>query len=279
MTAQRQRSLEQRTAFAALPLAGLFVASTVVLAMGCTEDPRYIFPDEPIRAAPIADEDAPPVLPVQLVLPIRLEEDKEAEERAALAAELGVDVPFVSIDDIELSLEWTIENLDDSDAQVRILLTGANEYFAYVPASFVVDPEEEPTPPPLAGDIPLQIPALGTISGVFREDQIREASLDLDIITRGATNPFAAMLESHDGIDEIVVEGGTAIPSKAFASLIRFDLALVSNRRVLMRYALRARSHVSPNLVHEEGLAAVAGELTVFEPVDFVPPPPEEEAP
>jgi hypothetical protein len=264
---------------ALVPLCGLLLASAVALSAGCTEDPRYVYPPGPISAVPVIDEDAPPIPPIQLVLPIRLEEEKEAEDRAALAAELGVEVPFISIDDIDLSLEWTIENLDDSEAQVRILLTGANEYFAYVPASFVVDPEEEPTPPPLAGDIPLIVPALGSISGVFREDQIREASLDLDLITRGALNPFAAMLESHDGMDEIVVEGQAAIPVSAFASLIRFDLALTTNRRVTMRYALRARSHIRPNLVHDEGLAAVAGELTVFEPVDFVPPPPVEEAP
>ncbi len=271
------RTSNTHTAFTVLPLGGILVAAVLT---GCAEDPRYVFPDEPIIATPVVDDEAPPVPPVQLLLPVRLEEEDEATERAALAAELGVDVPFVSIDDIDLSLEWTITNLDEeNDAQVRILITGANEYFAYVPASFVVDPEEEPTPPPLAGDIPLIVPAGGTLSGVFREDQIREASLDLELITRGALNPFAAMLESHDGIDEIAVEGGTAIPSKAFASLIRLDLALTTNRRVSMAYALRARSHVRPNLVHDEGLAALADELTVFEPVDFVPPPPEEEAP
>ena len=262
-----------------MTLSGLLLASAMALSVGCTEDPRYIYPTGPINAVPVVDDEAEPIPPVQLMLPVRLEEDTEAEERAALAAELGVDVPFISIDDIDLSLEWSIENLDDSDAVVRILLTGANEYFAYVPLSFVVDPEEEPTPPPLAGDIPLIVPALGTISGVFREDQMREASLDLDLITRGALNPFAAMLETHEGLSEIVVEGATTIPESAFASLIRFDLALTTNRRVTMRYALRARSHISPNLIHEEGLAAAAGELTVFEPVDFVPPPPEVDAP
>ncbi len=282
-------SLEQRNANAELPCKGRLVAMSTflssaillpaLLASACTEDPRYIYPEEPISAEPVLDEEAPPLPPIQLTLPVRLEKPDEAEKRAALAAELGVDVPFIGVDDIDLSLEWTIRNLEDSDAEVRIHLTGANEYFAYVPASFVVDPEEEPTPPPLAGDIPLVIPALGTISGVFREDQMREASIDLDLITRGGINPFAALLEVHEGLEEIVVEGATAIPREAFASLIRFDLSLLTNRRVIMEYALRARSHVRPNLIHKEGLSAVAGELTVFAPVDFVPPPPEEDAP
>lgn len=269
----------QHNASALLTLGSLLVVTTSVFSAGCTEDPRYVYPEDPIRGTPVLDEDAPPVPPIQLVLPLRLEEEDEAEERAALAEELGVEVPFISRNDLDVSLEWTIRNLEDSEAEVRILMTGANEYFAYVPISFVVDPEEEPTPPPLVGDIPLLVPPLGTISGVFREDQMREASMDLDLITRGGLNPFAAMLESHEGLDEIEVEGGTAIPEEAIAGLIRVDLALSTNRPVIMEYALRVRSHVSPNLVHEEGLSAVAGELTVFEPVDFVPPPPEEDAP
>lgn len=260
----------------AMPLGGALIVS-LLLTSACAEDPRYVYPDGPISATPVVDDEAPPIPPVQLVLPIRLEEASEAEDRTALAAELGVEVPFVSIEDIDLSLEWTITNLEESDAQVRILLTGANEYFAYVPESFVVDPEEEPTPPPLAGDVPLIVPAGGSISGVIREDQVREASLDLELITRGGLNPFAAILESHAGLSEVPVEGGTAIPEEALASLIRFDLGLRTNRSVRMSYALRARSHVSPNLIHEEGLAALTGELTVFEPVDFVPPPPEED--
>lgn len=269
----------QRNSRALPTAAGLLVAASTALASACTEDPRYIYPEDPIVGQPVVDEDAPPVPPVQITLPIRLEEEDEAEERAELAAELGVDVPFVSIDDIDLSLEWTITNRSEDDAEVRIHINGANEYFAYVPISFVVDPEEEPTPPPLAGDIPLEIPAGGSISGVFREDQIREASIDLDLITRGGLNPFAAMLDVHEGIEEIEVEGGTAIPKEAFASLVRFDISLVTNRDVVMEYVLRARSHVRPNLVHEHGLLAVTGELTAFAPVDFVPPPPEEDAP
>ncbi len=258
-------------------LVGAFALSSL-LSAGCTDDPRYVYPEGPISAAPVTDEEAPPVAPVQLLIPIRLEEEDEAEDRAALAAELGVDVPFVGLDDLDLSLEWTITNLEESDAEVRIILTGANEYFAYVPDSFVVDPEEEPTPPPLAGDIPLEVPAGGSISGVLREDQIREASLDLELITRGGLNPFAAMLDSHDGLTELEVEDGPTIPQEAFASLIRLDLGLRTNRQVRMSYALRVRSHVSPNLVHDEGLSALEGELTVFAPVDFVPPPPEEDA-
>ncbi len=247
----------------------------VAVFSACTDDPQYVEPAGPLNAGPV-DEDAPAEPPVELWIPIRLENTTEAADRAQLATELGVDVPFVGHDDLDLSIEWTITNLEEEDAEVRIRLTGANEYFSYTPGNFIVDPEEDPMPPPLLGDVPLLISGQSSISGVFREDQMREMAIDLELITRGGLNPFAATLQQHNDISEIEVEGGTTIPASAFANLVRIDLALLSNRRVRMQYILRARSHVHPGLLHDEGVAAVAGELTVFAPADYVPPPPEE---
>ncbi len=246
--------------------------------MACTDDPRYVQPDQAIEAgAPGSDPEIPTV--GQIILPIRLETEKEAADRAERALELGIDVPFVQIDDIELSLEWSIRNLSDQDATVFIQLNGANEYFSYIPASFVVDPEEEEEPPPLAGDIPILIPALGTVSGVFREDQLREASTDLELITRGEVNPFAAVLQHHEDITEMTPVGLPVIPASTLASMIRYDILLLTNQHVVMEYAVRVRSSRSPNLLHDEGLSAPIEELTAFAPADFVPPPPADDAP
>lgn len=259
-------------------LQAIALGSCVVLG-ACSDDPRYLQPDDEIEAGdPNADPDVP-VPPTQITLPIRLETGEEADDRAERAAELGVEVPYIALDDLDVSMEWRIRNLEDTDANVRIQLNGANEYFAYVPSSFVVDPEEEEEPPPLAGNVPLSVPGAGTLNGVFREDQIREAALDLDLITRGAVNPFAAMLERHEDTTEIPVMGGTPIPIEAVAGLVRLDISLVSDRHVVMEYAVRVRSNRSPNLVHDEGLNALVDELTVFAPADFVPPPPMDPAP
>lgn len=257
----------------ALSLSSCMLLSAGLGACSFTDDPRYVQPAQAIEAgAPGSDPDIP--VTAQIMLPIRTETMKEAEERAALAAELAIDVPFVQIDDFELSLEWTIRNLSEDPANVRINLNGANEYFAYIPLNFVVDPEEEEEPPPLAGGIPIPIPPLGSISGVFREDQIREASTDLELITRGEVNPFAAVLEHHEDLPALEPAGLPPIPASTFASLIRFDFHLVSNRHVVMEYAVRVRSNRSPDLLHDKGLAAAPTELTAFAPVDFVPPPP-----
>lgn len=241
----------------------------------CTADPVYIEPEMALTDGNNNDPDVVPMV-AAFELPFRLEESDEADERAALATQLGIDVPYVRRNDLHLSLEWSLENLEDADAQTRIFLNGANEYFSYVPQNFVVD-EDEPSPPPLLGDIPLLVPAGETITGVFREDQLREAAIDLELITRGGLNPFAAMLEFHEDLESIEVEGAAPIPARAMAHLVRIDLSLVSNRRVRLRYAARVRSERRPNYIHDEGLAAPADELTVFAPVEFVPPPPAEE--
>src|SRR6185437_8155394 len=104
---------------------------------------------------------------------------------------------FVKVGDIEVSVEWRITNLDPmNEGTVELQLNGANEVFAYDPSMVQLgDPDEAPPAPGLEGDIPLHVKAGGTLEGLFREDQLREASIDLDQITRANLNPFAATLQ------------------------------------------------------------------------------------
>jgi hypothetical protein len=241
----------------------------VALGGACTDDPIYVEPADSLTASP-GDEG---MAIAQLTLPIRLETEVEATARAERSASLGIEVPFVTRDDLDLSLEWRIRNLDAEPGIARIHVNGANEFFAYVPDAFVVDPEEEETPPPLSGNVPLDIPGGATLSGVFQEDLLAEASLDLELITRGGTSPFAALLAIHESRDQITA-GEAVIPRDAFASLVRFDLTFVASRQMVLEYAIRARDHRDPPLLHERLADAPAEELTVFAPADFAPPPP-----
>lgn len=251
------------------------VSLALVMSAACSDDPRYLQPAEALEVG-VPDSDITEAS-TQITLPVRLETDAEATARAARAAELATELSYIDLDDLRLSVEWSIRNLSDSDGTARIHLNGANERFAYAPAAFVVDPDDpdEERPPPLLGDIPLAIPATSTVNGVFREDQLREMAIDLELVTRGGLNPFAAILVRHEDIEEIVVDGADPIPYEGFGGLIRLDLTLLANRHMVLEYAVRVRSTRSPALVHDEGLAAEVGELTAFAPVDFVPPPPD----
>lgn len=243
----------------------------------CTNTPDYIAPREALEVG-IADPNAPDEViseaTTQIFLPVRLETMDEAMERAAVAMELGVDVPFVDIDDLSISIEWTIKNLADEAGEARIHVNGGNERFVYVPDNFVVDPEEDEPPPPLLGNVPIEVPAGAAVSGVFREDQLVEAAIDLELITRGAVNPFAALLQFHGDQDQLTDENGMTVPRSAFGHLVQYDLRFLADQHMVLEYEIRARDHA--RILHERLLDAPAGETTEFMPEVFVPPPPME---
>ncbi len=253
-----------------------------IAAAGCTDDPVYIEPIDMTGAKVVLEVNAPGSMANManafVDLPIRLETMEEAVARAEAEVLLGAPIPLVTRDDLDLSIEWTIRNLDDSDGVARIHLNGANETFNFVPLNFVVDPDEEETPPPLLGDRPLDIPALSTLTGVFREDEMREAALDLDLITHAQDNPFRTFLVKDDGVitEYLDVIQNVMIPEEWMPGMIRIDMTLLGNRHMVMDFSIRVRDHRDPDLVHEDLYDAMPGELLTFTPTDFVPilPPP-----
>ena len=232
--------------------------------------PQYIDPQEALEVG-IPDTEITEAT-TQVVLPIRPETETEAAQRALLAEQLGVEVPIVTVEDISVSIEWSIKNLSDEDGIARIHLDGGNENFVYVAENFVIDPEEDEEPPSLAGGVPIEVPAGGTRGGVLREDQIREGAVDLELITRGGYNPFAAILEHNGAIDEIELPDGTILPEQAFAQMIQLDIRFVANRHMVLEYSVRIRDR--QGILHELLLEAPPGELIPFAPAEFVPPPP-----
>jgi hypothetical protein len=194
-------------------------------------------------------------------------------------------IPYVRVGDMSVDLEWTVKNLSDTDGVAFIDVNGANELFAYVPANFINPMDKEaPQPPPLMGHVPIHVAKNGMASGVFREDQIREASVDLDRITRGNANPFAAVLQPGDAdqpqfqptqlIDPTMPMLGTMpvgdpIPQAAYAQLVRFDLVFTADQHMVMEYSVRVRDH--RGLLHPMLLQAPAGELQTFSPAPYTP--------
>lgn len=271
---------------------------------GCTDDPQYIQPDVAIEVGVGMDMGIGTVtlnLPYDLAV-LTTDTDyqtERAELLATLNAQLEADgapaialdqISLVRLDQLDISLEWSITNLSDEDGQARIHVNGGNQFFYYLPINFVVPAapgeDEEPPPPPLAGDIPINIAAGGSIGGVFREDQLRESALDLELITRGAINPFRALLTVHEDIvlrstadvpfiqadPENPVAPPAPIPLGAFGHFVRFDITFVSDRHMRLDFSVRVRDH--RGLLHDELLGAPLAELMEFAPVEFVPAPP-----
>jgi hypothetical protein len=219
----------------------------------------------------------------KLLLPIRVENTDDNAARVARSAELGVEVPYVKLGDIEVSVEWTIKNLEAEEGIVVVELDGATEFFEYDPDLIVLDTDDDAPPTPgLEGNIPLRIPGNGVVSGIFREDQVREASIDCEQVTRANVNPFAATLTINKNDDQIQpltpfdptmpdvmqMPAGPAIPREAFANLVRLDLVFATapgadTRHMVLEYTVRVRD-VRGKMLHDELYEAPADELFQF---------------
>lgn len=222
-------------------------------------------------------------------IPLKPEADwpaRDRDRRVELQEMVGADVevPIYRLEHYDISVEWAVTNLSDRDSEFRIDLNGANEAFTYDPSMIVLDPADDDAPatPPLAGNIPIKIPANGTVSGTFREDQLVEAAIDLDQITRGNINPFRAMLttsrydESFQPLtpfDPVTMTGGeptgTPIPRVAYRQLVRIDMVFRPRAHMRLDYTVRVREHA--DVIHEEGLNAPADELELLDPAPYLP--------
>jgi len=260
---------------------------------GCANDPVYIPAPDTIEAGLTGMDGKATEGKASLTLPIKTETGDDARKREALAAKLDpVTVPYVRIGDLEIEIEWTIRNLDDEmDGQAKIQLNGANEYFSYDPSIIVLNPHDDEAPPTpgLAGDVPITVPKAGTVSGLFTEDQVREAAIDLDQITRGNVNPFRATLTisknaasfqpmtvpmaAADG--ELTQEPvGPVVPREAFAEITRIDLVFKADRHMILEYDVRVRD--LRGIMHDLLLTAETekpNELQMFMPMEYNPTP------
>jgi hypothetical protein len=272
----------------------VLVLSSMLAAAGCANDPTYLQAPMSMEAGVADMTGMKAEARASLQLPIKTETAADKTKRDALAAKLGVAVPYVKVGDLEIDVEWTIKNLDTMPGQAKIQLDGANELFSYDPTLIVLsaDDEEAPPTPGLSGDIPINVPAGGTVSGLFTEDQLREASIDLDQVTRGNVSPFAAVLtvsknavsfqplDAPNPADPNFVQTplGPAIPREAFAEMIRVDLVFKPDTHMTLDFNVRVRD--LRGILHDLGLAAVTqkpGELQGFMPMAYtvgVTPPP-----
>jgi hypothetical protein len=269
----------------------LFTGTVAGMVAGCANDPVYLQAPMTLEGGMRDDQGQLIEAKASLALPIKTETMADAMKRAALATQLmPVEVPYVRVGDVEVDVEWTIKNLDAMPAQAMIELNGANEYFSYDPSIIVLNPDDEEAPPTpgLGGDIPITVPGNGSVSGLFTEDQLREASIDLDQITRGNVNPFRAsltisknalafqpMTPPMPGVDDYMqTPVGPEVPRQAFAQMVRIDLVFKPETHMTLDFNVRVRD--VRGILHDLLLTAVTdkpGELQTFMPAEYNPTP------
>jgi hypothetical protein len=261
----------------------------LLVLVGCANDPFYVPSPTNIEAGQDNGMGSATMGSGSIHVPI----DPESKDDTALRMQIqqqvdptgAIVVPKYRVSEYDLSVEWTVKNLDGVPATFKIQLNGANEKFTYDPTLINLaagDPEAPPTPG-LQGDIPTDIPANGEVSGTFTEDQLLEAAIDLDQISRGNVNPFAAMLtiDKNDAsfqpmsplmpgnMNYVQTPVGPAVPRAAFRALVRIDLVFKPDHHMVLDYVLRVRPH--RDVINDMGLDAPMGKIMLLDPAPWMP--------
>jgi hypothetical protein len=189
------------------------------------------------------------------VFPVRQPTGDERKASQAEQRSLGLmmPVPWVGTRDFAVQIQYSLKNLSNQPVTAFLTANGGNEFGDYVPDLYI-DPtenaEDQTPPPPLLGGSPIDLAPNETKQLVFREDQIAEASLDLEAITRYPSGgdiiatPF--MVIAHDSSASRI--GLDAIPQKDVTPLmVRFQLALSANGHVACDYNVRVRILGNPD--------------------------------
>jgi hypothetical protein len=260
----------------------------VLFAVGCANDPVYLPSPTSIEGGmtDMAGNQIPGV--GRLVIPVVRETVDDAADRMrrqAMITDPAVVLPYVAVDDLQIEVEWTIRNMTNMPGNATVQLNGANQFFRYDPTMLQLSADDEAPPPPgLDGDIPLDIPANGTLTGLFTEDSLREAAVDLDQITRGNINPFRATLTVSKNADQFAqlaplmfdMDGeplpqmptGSVFPREAIPAMLEIDLVFTPDRPMVLEYTVRVRD-VRGDLMPDKLLAADIADLEPFMPADF----------
>ena len=250
--------------------------------VGACNNPVYVQQNRPLEAM------APPIMVAGgdglftdtdlFVLPVRqptqAERQKLSDEQQKLG--LSMPVPWVGERDVDIQIEWSLKNLEAKAIDARVTINGGNEFGDYDKSLFVdvtAPPADQTAPPDMLGGGKLSALAAGEVRhGVFREDELREAGLDLEAITRypppdaGINTPFQVLVRQSSA-SRIGLE---AIPARDVTpAMVRMNILLEATGHATFEYSVRVRENGDPR-----DKLAVPGEANLYVSTDAVLAPP-----
>ncbi len=218
-------------------------------ALGCNAQPAYYagFAPLEIRDADLADEEAAhPVIGAWTQAEYWLDYRAPAPDELADLQPEGADpaqmVPWIRREDLDISVQYRLVNESDAPLRAWVLLDGATEFFDWNPvASYGMAGGEDANEiafPSLLGFFPMDLDPGEVRTGEFREDDLSEAMLDLDVMTRFCGGPLALIYNRHEvdpiGMDQVP-------PDATFAGLGMIRLTLGANAPATLTYTIRVR--------------------------------------
>jgi hypothetical protein len=243
------------------------VAAVAAVALGAcrTNSPTYFEPPAPIEVGQAGGARS---ASATIALTFRPPSEVESRRLAEESASRGAPVPWIRRDDVALQIQYTLRNLGDRPAAVRLSVDGASEFSSYDgdalrQAATAANPAgEEPAVFSLIQPAPIDVEPGESRRGLIREDDFAEAALDLDAIGRFMAEPTSVLINRSEanpvGLER--VPAGHVVPQ-----LIRVKVAIASSAHVRLELLLRVRD--------EKGLLQEGGSGTFNpEPRPYAPP-------
>jgi len=232
-----------------LPLrAGLILARSLavtlpVAGLACdTNTPSYFpSPAGPIEVGAMGQ---PGQSNARITLAFRPPTDAERSALDRKSGQAGFHVPWLSRDQVSLSLHYTITNLSNEVGKAQLLIDGASEIYSYDAAAqraalaMMAANNDEIIVLSLINGTPVLIAPGRSISGVVREDELAEAALDLDAIGRWMAAPVSVLINSSEA-NRVGLEGvpaGVDIPA-----LYDLNVSFAASKHMRLTLLVRVR--------------------------------------
>jgi hypothetical protein len=208
------------------------------------------------------------------VLPVRQPTMEEARRLVEEQMRLGLPdpIPWAAQRDFQIQIDWSLKNLEDREVTALFTINGGTEFGDYDPTLYVdptVQEDDQVVPPNLLGGTPITLKPNQTLTSLFREDELAEAGLDLEAITRYPdpanvlSTPFRVLTRrstaSRIGYEQIP-------PNDVIPAMVRYAVALSADGRVALDYSVRVRDPNGkllrpPMPNNDEGYVSTAGTL------------------
>jgi hypothetical protein len=233
-------------------------------------NPTYFTP--PMGAIETGQGDAGAESASVVTLPFRGPFDKEQAKLDESSDELGFREPWLRRDQVAISIQYTITNLDQRAGKAQVFVDGANEFTTYDRAALAAAAQaaamnnDEVVVLPLMQSIPINVQPGETVRGDIREDDFAEAELDLDAIGRWMAPP-AAVLINFSEVNGVGLE--QVPPNVVVPAMFQVSVALVAERHMRLDFLVRVRDARERLLDLDQASAAYAPR-----PMGYMPPAP-----
>jgi hypothetical protein len=208
-------------------------------------------------------------------LPFRAPRDDEQGALREESQRKGFDVPWLRTDNVAVSVLYTITNLGPATATATLELDGASEFASYdvialraQMAMAGMNAEDEVPVLPLLEVKPNPIAPGAQVTGMFREDDLNEAALDLDALARFGAAP-AAVLVNQSSKSNVGLEAMP--PEHVRPALWRVRVALQGSGHLRLDVIVRVRDEADQ--LASDGALAFAPSPEAYTP-PMMPPAP-----